>query len=977
MKSKLLSVGICLVLVLWFLPAAGQDKAECTDPPVPYPVDVGIDCSKVPGFDYDLGITPWDSFTYRSPDIQIGYSWGTTPPDDMPRFFFYENSPGVYSFYTPVYSKFMNNSGGFACPNSPMDTPVSVSFYYTESDDPTVVDNPATVWTHIGDYPMIIPTAPGALAVNGTHEQSYPVCWQMAPAGTKFPVKFIIKAKINWGYDDDESNNIAYSIFDLSSLKREAHIGFSLDLSGSMYDIFSGSNSKLDVAKEKAQLFVFLIENNQYLGVYGFTTGNPGNTNFTATYTGTPDNAAHTETLSDTSEISAMHAIVGNPDRINISNSINSQTPHGCTPIGQGLLRAKKGIDDIVSSSPFSPSKAIVLFSDGLQNVPPYVNETPAYPCAGPTSLVNISAQKTFTDNEIPIHSIYFGAEIGWGYDFMNQVKDQTGGQYVYGACSELDLAAVYYAIRGMVDDMLFLEQNGITSANGPWGQFEINFDEAASIATVSASWELGNGETRITVDRRKKGDREWIVNVNDMSIETPSPTHRGFDPQSFEVYRFEPGPNTTWEFRVRQKSPKQGQSKFAAAVFSNVAVARIQASMDAVGFETGKPLPVYVDLHSGVKPVRDAVVTAHVKTPGRSFSSTLRKYIKKFSPGPTSYKADLNRISTILPQLKGFLKKDFGSEDIYVYGDVALTLKDDGILPDKVKGDGRYTAVLPGSKTQIAGDYKVIFTAAGDMPSGKRFQRITTLSTICNVGPADISKSIVETVLSPILRDDRQMATFTILPADKFGNAAFPGSSNNIKITAKKGVPVGGIKDNLDSSFTQDISVKKGETASVDISVGGVSLGTFTTGKPFLRHELSFHGGIAAPTGTFNNAVSEGLSIAFDYAYRVNQNLAVRGQLSLDWFDKSSKGTQLLTHINSYLQYRYVAGSFVPYIEIGPGFYKLKNGDSALGFAGGAGIRYILSNRWNLDVGIHGHRAGGNLDITFIQALAGIIYKF
>lgn len=976
MKLKFLSVGFYLVLVLGVFPALGQGTTECTPAPIPYPIPFGIDCSQVPGFDYDLGITPWDPLTHRSADIRIGYSWSVLPPDDMPRFFFFESSPGTYSFYTPVYSQFMNNGGGFACPNTPADYPVSVSFDYTPGDDPNAVNNPATVWTHIGDYPMTIPTSPGALAVNGVHQQSYPVCWQMTPAGTKFPVKFIIKAQINWGYDNDSSNNVAYSIYDLTALKREAHIGFSMDLSGSMGGLFSGSNSKLDVAIEKAQLFVFLIENNQYLGVYGFSTNNiPGNTNFTTTYIGT-DNLSHNVTLGDTSEISSMHAITGLSDRLAICNAIYNQSAHNCTPIGQGLLRAKKGIDEIVSASPFSPAKAIVLFSDGLQNIPPFVNEIPPESCGGNTSFVNISAQKTFTDNSIPIHSIYFGQEIGWGYDFMNQVKNQTGGQYVYGVCTELELATVYYSIRGMVDDMLYLEPDGMTSAGGPWPQFEINFDEAAGIATVSGSWELGNGETRLTIDRRQKGTRGWIENNN--PIETPV-THRvpDYAHKSFEVYRFEPGPNTTWEFRVRQLSPSQGQTKFTAAVFSNVAVARIQPSIDAAEFETGKPLPVYVDLRSGIKPTTDATVTAQVKIPARSFSNLLRKYYKRFSQTQVKPAADVSRINTILPQLKRFLKEDFGSDIIYTYGNVTLTLKDDGILPDKIRGDGRYTAVLPGSETMIAGDYKITFIATGNMPSGKPYQRIATLSTICNVGPTDLGKSAVEITTSPLPRDDRQVVTFTILPVDKYGNAAFPGSVHNIKVTAKKGTPIGNVIDNLDSSFTQAISVKKGDMASVDISVSGVSLGTFTAGKSFPRHELSFHTGFVAPTGTFKKTVSDGLSLAFDYAYRFNSNLAVRGQFSLDWFKKPNGEKKLLTHFNPYLQYRLVSGNVFPYIEIGPGFYKLKNGDNALGFAAGIGIRYMFSQYLDLDVNVHGHRAGGNLDLTFIQALAGIILKF
>ena len=84
-----------------------------------------------------------------------------------------------------------------------------------------------------------------------------------------------------------------------------------------------------------------------------------------------------------------------------------------------------------------------------------------------------------------------------------------------------------------------------------------------------------------------------------------------------------------------------------------------------------------------------------------------------------------------------------------------------------------------------------------------------------------------------------------------------------------------------------------------------------------------------------------------------------------------------LLFNFNAYLQYRYLTGRVVPYFEMGPGFYKLENSSSALGYGAGVGAQYILSRQWNIDLNVHGHRVGGTLDLNFIQVLAGFIFKF
>jgi opacity protein-like surface antigen len=971
MLKRFLFRGVVIFLILLVLPAAAQEP-ECDDPPPPnYLIDPGLlpFCTKDTTLPYDLLINSWDLdlSIFLSPNIRISDPLDSPSPE-QPIFLF---DTAGNRFYTKLYSSFLNNSAGLACPDCPVTGPPKVTFSYV-GGNPSIVDvnDPATSWVTIGEYIMNITTADGVLYPNETHYQQKAVCWHMPPPRIKFPQEFILKAELSWEYDDDLFNNVAYSYYDLSPLKREAQIAFAMDLSGSMSSLFDGVNTRLDVAKQKAILFADLVEAGNYLGVYSFSTNNNvgpyQNTPFTADYNDPPQ----TETLNETAVVALMGLVSGNPD--DLSNNyilpILAQTYHGCTPIGQGLLRAKEGLEAISSSSGLTPAKAIVLFSDGFQNVPPFVNSPPSYTCFGYPPYNDINAVETFASKDISIYSVHFGPEVGWAYDLMNQIKDQTGGEYVYGAATEIELAAVYYAIRGMIDDMVYLEEDGTTSAGGPYPQFEVNFDEAAKVATVAVAWPLADKKARLTIDRRKKGDTEWIANQD------PVKTTTGNIYLAHDVYRFTPGPDTTWEFRVRQVLPRVGQTTYAAAVFSDVARARIKASLDAVGFETGKPLPMYVSLHSGGYPVMGANVTAKVKVPARSFSSTLRKYYKRFSQGMTP---DSNRVSTILPELKKFLKEDVGSDDIYIYRDVVLRLKDDGVLPDKMKDDGIYSAVLSAADTQTAGDYEITFDASGTLSSGRSFERSTKLSTICNVGPVDTEKSAVEMSVSPPRSDGTRQVTILILPTDRFGNAAFPGSTNKIKVSSKGGTLQGGIVDNLDSSFTQLLELRAGETAEIDVVVGGISLGTFSTEKPLLRHELSLHSGFVSPEGLFDELVSGGKCLAFDYAYRLNHNFALRSEFALNWFNDRLNGNLLLTNANLYLQYRYLSGRLVPYFETGLGIYKLENNSSALGYGAGVGAQLILSKRWNLDLNIHGHRVGGKLDLSFIQVLAGLNFKF
>jgi hypothetical protein len=558
----------------------------------------------------------------------------------------------------------------------------------------------------------------------------------------------------------------------------------------------------------------------------------------------------------------------------------------------------------------------------------------------------------------------------------MNEIKTQTGGKYVYGAATGLELAAAYYAIRGLVDDLIFFLEEGETSPAGPWPTFEVEFDAAAREATVAVAWPWGDGETRLTMDFRRRGEEDWRGSEA-LDLLQPNRGDANLPRTAHHVFRFAPGPGTTWEFRVRQLAPRGGATRFTAAVFSPVREARIAASLADERFEVGEPLPVFVELASAGQPLLGASVEAVVELPARPFSTTLRRYAGRLTA--TGGDPDAGRIPALATQLRGLLVEETGSGDLYPTRRVTVALADDGSGTDARAGDGTYSGQLPASETEVAGPYEVTVTARAALASGRSVERTARLGTVANVGPADPARSEIQSTVSRPRDDGSRLVTIVVSPTDRFGNAAFPGSAHRIGVTARGATLQGGVVDGLDSTFSQTLVLPPGVTgADVTVTVDGRQLPTERVGEAaFHRREASFHLGAAIPHGLFATAADPGSALGLDGAYRFGPHLAVRAEAAWNDFDLVTGGSLGLANVGAYLQYRAGSGSWVRYFEAGLGFYDLEGEGSAGGFAAGLGAQYVLTPRWNLDFNLHGHRAGGSLDLDFTQVRAGVIYKF
>jgi len=948
------------------------------------PADLLNYCTTHSGADCDLVISNWDLTTHRSPDIRMGDAFNPSGPSspEVPRFFLDKGvatDPTDDRFYTKLYVKFRNAGGGIGGGGPAPATEVTVDFYYKEANSAADVDGPAP-WTAAGTmvatvmentYPMNIPApaAVGALFPSIWHLQQRGVCWSL-PAGTnKLPEKFILKAELNWGQDNDTDSNTAYSFYDLSSMARKAQIGFAIDLSGSMNAPFE-SSTRLTVAKQKAALFATLVEDDNQLGVFSFSTGNSANTAFTTTYNSP---ATLPQSYSDTSQISSMQTISGDLQRGFIAGQIDNPavTASGCTPMGQGLLRARHAINNTTPpAGPPTPGKAIVLFSDGMQNIAPYVDAAPPWHCAGVSTLADINTLQTFSDENINIYSIFFGPEMGWGFNLMNKLKTDTNGDYVYGASSEVELASAYYSIRALVDDMIYLDENGSVGTSAPWPVFEVEFDAASTLATAAVAWPYGNGETRLALYRRLKGTNKWQACTQQQH------SANTYQAASYLVCRFTPGANSSWQFRVRQtQSDNQASVTYTAAVFSEVQQVQITPSLDDTHFTVGDALPIQAELRSAGLPVFGATVTAQIKVPSRSFSTTLQNYAGSFTK--TSTNADANKVTSMASQLGQFLAKDTGSNAIYVYNTIQLSLRDDGKGADKFADDGIYSGLLPGDETRIAGDYEVTIKAQATLAGNKTVERIAKLSTIANVGSADAGKSIVTINIPADPVGDVKVATVTVVPYDKFGNAAFPGSGNTIQIAASGASARSDLVDNLDASYSQRFNLDR-DDARFTVTVGNVQLPAKSAAEQLAGGtEISLHAGVAVPRGNFANEFNSGPSLALDYAYRLRPELWAKAEAALDIFEgKSGFKDANMMNISAYMQYRVPIRSAELYFEAGVGVYDLENASSAFGYAAGAGVRTSITSGWILDVNLQAHSVAGSLDIAYTRLRAGGIYQ-
>lgn len=906
----------------------------------------------------DIAFLPSDKTTGKSPDLRLGDPF-EEEGEERPRFF-YDSQNDI--FYTKIYCRIHNTGKGAVQAES-----VTVCFSYLEGEK-SEVGNKTGLWKKIGETVFQArPSSPLSSLKNGeVLYQKRETVWKLEP-GEFFPVRFMLKAEILFPQDADRDNNTAIAFYDLSSSTQSAAVAFALDFSPLAESPDSSTPPPGTVIKEGAKLLAALMERGYRFGVYSTNRQKPGPSGMTSAYRDRRE-LNHDVSLSETKVVFPMQEITGAAKRREAASKISGEKYEGPSALGQGLIRAEEALSTAAEEK--EGPKSIVVLSAGLQEKAPYLAPDSFFNEGKNEDVFPLDAQKTFEKKAGMIRNIVFGPALGWAFDWMSRLRDQTNGNHIYGASSIPDLAGCLFGIRGEISQMIYYHDRGRTAYGETQPFFEVHFDGAARTATVALSWPRTEKNAELICEYRLKGESEW----------SKTGTKRNFISETasvntifgYRVFRFIPGADTTWEFRVSPVSLKGRGVDFAASVFSEADHAELKAGLEGKGFKAGEPLKVTASLITEGKPEIGASVYALIRAPQRSFSNILRRHHRSFS------KLTEQRRSRVAAMIKKIQQSRGNEKNLYPAREIWLKLEDDGRSPDALAGDGVYTGRLPGDFTQIPGVYQVVVKAAGTLPVGRVFSRYAVLSTVCGPGAPDPDKSRVVMGLSRPEKNGTREVSVTIFPSDRFGNAVFPGSADRVGIykIGQGSILKGGITDNLDSTFSQKMTLQPERKAEIEVRYNGLSLGAYST-EPFKRHEAAFHFGVVAPEGSFDRTVTSGNSLAVDYTYRLTPRLSLKSEVCCNRFDNRKHGVRLFYNATSFIQYRHPLGVLTPYFQSGIGFYSLDDAGQALGYSAGLGLYYTVNKQWKVDFSFRGHRVGRGLDLAFIQTYLAVVYTF
>lgn len=334
-----------------------------------------------------------------------------------------------------------------------------------------------------------------------------------------------------------------------------------IDRSGSM------SGQKINDAKVAAKLFVDLMRDGDRLGIVSFASW------ATIDY-----------------QLSALNQAT----KQSAKSAIDAIFASGGTSIGAGLQLAQQEFD--IRGNPKNPH-AIVLLSDGDENVPPFVRDV----------LPSLIAAKT------TVFTIGLGSAIN--ELLLQDIAIQTGGQYLATATSA-QLAAIYNRLAGRIAG-----QQVVTSGKkaATFGTTDIlTILDASSEASFTVAW--NNASVNLDL---------FLIRPNGQLIDPSSaandPYIEHLKSSGYESYRIVAPERGVWTLRIyNPPSPfalvsSQTNTEYSYAIYARSGL-KLQASASANLVARNEPILLSAVLNNEQGGVNGAEIVAKVQPLGDIF---------------------------------------------------------------------------------------------------------------------------------------------------------------------------------------------------------------------------------------------------------------------------------------------------------------------------------------------------------------------
>lgn len=124
-------------------------------------------------------------------------------------------------------------------------------------------------------------------------------------------------------------------------------------------------------------------------------------------------------------------------------------------------------------------------------------------------------------------------------------------------------------------------------------------------------------------------------------------------------------------------------------------------------------------------------------------------------------------------------------------------------------------------------------------------------------------------------------------------------------------------------------------------------------------KGRLSIHGGPSFPYEDFSDNYKMGFSIQGDAEYIFVGGLSISALVGYNRFPAKIAEMSDCKIINANVLVRFYPFSLwriFPFLEVGPGYYRLNDSINKIGLSGGLGIRCYLNLKIALELGIYGH---------------------
>ena len=761
-------------------------------------------------------------------------------------------------------------------------------------------------------------------------------------------------------------------------------IVLALDLSSSMNSPTpDGALPKIDVLQQAVELFIntWTVHSiaDDHLGIVYFNSD-------VSSVAGTPP----APVLSDVAASAASFIV-----------DVNSRSGSGCTAVGGALQEAFEQFDD-----PARP-RFVLLFSDGMQNVNPFVGED----ASGDLQIVDLPAGTTdfpfggwfctdttasgldgaaiapdgelLADKDVTIHSIGVGVSGADFEDLIDRVSSETGGEHHFTSIpdAELDIFFTNDLVESLKQNTLqIVKTESGNLAPGSRHVIAVPVGPSAIELTLAISWKDQTATTPLAVTVTPPG-----ASIPVMS----NVLGQGHRVIHYDMPINPDGMNAqgAGEWRVELRSATQASLPYQFSALVDESCFKFDMVRPPGGLRAGDQVPIEVSLGIFNQPLLSSdSVQVRVSRPSANRGQLLANWLqgRKQTLGSAQLSLEsLSRLRAVRPtgettlllenspfvihqlEAMAFMDPEFAAE-ARKRESFSVELSDRGSEGDRVAGDGIYSGLVPGAT--IPGNFQLELLYEGTNLCGPA-TRSEKSSFLVRLGAIDPDRSSIRiTSVEPGVVD------VSITPMDSFGNILGPGYGDQITIQYGGSQPVGNVTDGLDGSYTQRFSGVSGRpTVTAEVRGETVSFPPQVTAQP-PRFALSLHAGVTQPLGDFNTVFDHGLLVEIDFEYRIRSRFSLTGVFGRYDFDPDYEiygGTFYFRAYSSADGPRF-------YAEGGPGVYKPDFLDAALGLSLGAGVNFPLTPRLEGEVGVnYFHLFSQGQDIDFLGFKGGIRIPF